>query len=121
LQSALADFMEQGHFARHLRKMRALYAVRRAYLTDALSQVFGDKLHVPVRAGGIHVLAYWKAGQTDASLAEAANARGLPIQALSAWHIRGQSEPGLMLGFANLISPAQTLTLVKRLRQAMTG
>ena len=49
MQSVVADFMEQGHFARHLKKMRALYATRREWLIDALGKVFGDALHVPPR------------------------------------------------------------------------
>jgi GntR family transcriptional regulator / MocR family aminotransferase len=106
-------------FARHLKKMRALYAARRGYLIDALAEVFGEALHVPARAGGIHVLAYLKSKHGDKALAEAANAQGLGIMALSQWRMRGRSPAGLLLGFANLATPAQALELVWRLGKAL--
>jgi GntR family transcriptional regulator / MocR family aminotransferase len=115
MQSAVADFMEQGHFARHLKKMRGLYATRRGYLIDALAEVFGETLEVPARTGGTHVLAYLKSTHSDIALAEAANAQGLAIMALSQWRVRGRSPAGLLLGFANLATTDQALELVWRL------
>lgn len=119
MQSVVADFMEQGHFGRHLKKMRALYATRRGYLIDALAEVFGETLHVPARIGGMHVLAYLKSKHSDKALAEAANAKGLAIMALSQWRMRGRSPAGLLLGFTNLATRAQALELVWRLGKAV--
>ena len=56
LQMAVGDFMEQGHFARHLRRMRTLYAQRRVWLVEALENTFGTRLHIQPQAGGIHVV-----------------------------------------------------------------
>jgi GntR family transcriptional regulator/MocR family aminotransferase len=50
-QAMVAAFMQQGHFARHLRKMRQLYAIRRGYLVEALERVFGSSLHIQPQAG----------------------------------------------------------------------
>lgn len=119
LQATVADFMEQGHFARHLKKMRALYAERRAYLTDALARVFGDALAIPPRAGGIHVLAYWTRQRDDRSLAQAANAQGFAVHALNTWSRRDGTPPGMLLGFTNLASARQTQDLVQRLHKAI--
>ncbi|MBN3769448.1 PLP-dependent aminotransferase family protein [Burkholderia sp. Se-20378] len=117
MQSVVADFMEQGHFARHLKKMRALYATRRAWLIDALVKVFGDALHIPPRAGGLHVVAYWRTAVDDRAVARMADAQGFSIQPLNDWSPGGRMPPGMMLGFTNLTSAQQALTLVRRLHR----
>ncbi|MGN6580715.1 MAG: PLP-dependent aminotransferase family protein [Bordetella sp.] len=118
-QATVADFMEQGHFSRHLKKMRALYGERRGYLVAALKQALGDALQIPDRAGGLHVLGYWKGEQSDRAAAQAAHAQGLAIHALSTWKMKGQADQGLLLGFANLGSAEAARGAVRRLLQAM--
>ncbi len=118
-QSMVADFMEQGHFARHLRKMRTLYAARRGYLVDALTQTMGGRLHVQPQAGGIHVLANLNARQSDKTLAAAAQARGLAVQALSNWRLRKSSQGGLLMGFANFATAEEAMASVRRLGAAL--
>jgi GntR family transcriptional regulator/MocR family aminotransferase len=118
-QATVADFMEQGHFARHIKKMRSLYATRRDYLVQALAQVFGGVLQVPDRAGGIHVLAYLKPKYNDKALAAAANADGLAVMALSEWHIRRRSPVGLLMGFANIATPEQAQEQVRWLKKIL--
>ncbi|MBN3743952.1 PLP-dependent aminotransferase family protein [Burkholderia sp. Se-20373] len=115
MQSVVADFMEQGHFARHLKKMRALYATRRAWLIDALGKVFGDALDIPARAGGLHVVAYWRTAVDDRAVARMAELQGLSVQPLNDWSPGGRMPPGMLLGFTNLTSAQQALTLVRRL------
>ncbi|MCR4470018.1 PLP-dependent aminotransferase family protein [Burkholderia sp. SCN-KJ] len=116
-QATVADFMDQGHFARHIKKMRSLYATRRNYLIQALAQVFGGELRVPDRAGGIHVLAYLKSKYNDKALAAAANSNGLAVRALSEWCIRRRSPVGLLMGFANIATPEEALDQVLRLQK----
>jgi len=62
LQAALADFVEQGHFARHLKRMRALYAERRVLIVRALEQAFGERLIVELPPGGIQFAAQFAEG-----------------------------------------------------------
>ncbi|RQT32667.1 MocR-like pyridoxine biosynthesis transcription factor PdxR [Burkholderia contaminans] len=121
MQSVVADFMEQGHFARHLKKMRALYATRRAWLIDALGKVFGDTLDIPPRAGGLHVVAYWRTAVDDRAFARMANLQGFSIQPLNDWSPGGRLPPGMLLGFTNLTSAQQALTLVRRLYRLVCG
>ena len=121
MQSVVADFMEQGHFARHLKKMRALYATRRAWLIDALGKVFGDALDIPPRAGGLHVVAYWRTAVDDRAVARMANLQGFSIQPLNDWSRGGGMPPGMLLGFTNLTSAQQALTLVRRLYRLVCG
>ena len=117
-QATVADFMEQGHFARHLKTMRSLYAERRGYLLDALAQVFGETLYVPARRGGIHVLAHSRTRCSDQTLAALANGAGLAVEALSGWGRQRTSPEGLLLGFTNLATPGQALGLCRRLEDA---
>ena|SRR6187402_690028 len=117
-QATVADFMEQGHFARHLRKMRLLYATRRGHLVDALTQAFGSHLQVQPQAGGIHVLANLNDRRDDKALAYAAQSRGLAVQALSDWQTRRTSHGGLLMGFTNIREPGMARTLTRQLMNA---
>lgn len=120
-QSMVADFMAQGHFARHLRKMRTLYAARRGYLVNALEQTMGKRLHVQPQAGGIHVLAHLNTRQNDKILTAAAGTKGLAVQALSDWRLRKSSQGGLLMGFANFATTEEAMASVRRLRAALAG
>ncbi|MBB5360024.1 GntR family transcriptional regulator/MocR family aminotransferase [Rhodanobacter sp. ANJX3] len=117
-QATVADFMEQGHFARHLRKMRLLYATRRGYLVDALTQAFGSHLQVQPQAGGIHVLANLTSRRDDKALAYAAQSRGLAVQALSDWQTHKTPQKGLLMGFTNISEPEMARTLTRQLMKA---
>jgi len=56
-QAALARFIEQGFFARHLRKMRAVYQARHQRIADALVHRFARHLEVVPSAAGLHLTA----------------------------------------------------------------
>jgi GntR family transcriptional regulator/MocR family aminotransferase len=118
--SVVADFMAQGHFARHIKRMRQLYAERRAALAAALHEVFAERFRIELQAGGMHLLAYLARAEKDTALIRKADAQGVVLNALSACtmeHDRGQ---GLVLGFTNI--PAQSaLKQAKRLERALTA
>ncbi|VVD68940.1 HTH-type transcriptional regulatory protein GabR [Pandoraea pneumonica] len=124
LQATVADFMAQGHFARHLRKMRALYAERRGFLVEALAQAFDGELKVAPQAGGIHALASLPRGRDDKALAAAAQQQGLAVQAVSQWQMRRASgaglaaRSGLLLGFTNIVSGDMATRLCEQLLAA---
>ncbi|WP_321290784.1 PLP-dependent aminotransferase family protein [Alcaligenes phenolicus] len=118
-QATVADFMEQGYFARHLRKMRALYAQRRAYLVQALQQILGERLQVQSQAGGIHVLANLRRAEDDRPLAKAAQEHGLAVQALSDWQISPAVLKGLLMGFANISDQGMADEWVERMSLAI--
>ncbi len=116
LQATVAEFIEQGHFGRHLRKMRTLYAARRGYLVDALQQQMSTTLDVQPQAGGIHILANLKTRQDDQALAQAAHTKGLAVRALGDWRMRKSSQGGLLMGFANFSAPEAAGAAVENLR-----
>jgi GntR family transcriptional regulator / MocR family aminotransferase len=96
-QMALAEFITAGHFARHLRRMRTLYAERRAVLVDALQDL---PFELTTSGAGMHLVA-WLPNDVDApQFIRAAAARGvftLPIHFLS---INPLPRAGILLGYA---------------------
>lgn len=114
-QAILSDFIEQGHFARHVKKMRSLYAQRRGFLARALAAQAGALFTVELQAGGMHLLARLPDGADDVALAARARAQGFGVAALSSWHAQGRGGAGLIMGFANLDSQASADQLVRRL------
>jgi GntR family transcriptional regulator/MocR family aminotransferase len=115
-QAVIAAFMEQGHFIRHLTRMRALYAERRQLLVDALHDVFGKQITVISPPAGLHLVVQFSGYQASSSkIAQLAQADGLGVQPLSAWHMQRPTIDGLLLGFTNVANKSAAQTLALRL------
>lgn len=119
LQATVSAFLYEGHFARHLKKMRTLYARRRQWLVDALQQQFGERLSINLQAGGMHLIAGLSEGD-DVELAQRARAIGLAVEPLSQWYLEARSRHGLVLGFTNIASAEQAAAVALRLAQVIT-
>ena len=119
-QAIVADFMMTGQFARHIKRMRALYAERRAALADALEKLLGTRLTIQLRDGGMHLFAALSAGDDDVHVAERAQAAGLAPAPLSPWVAEHRCAPALLLSFTN-IAPGSALPVVRRLARALEG
>lgn len=118
-QAVVADFMAQGYFARHVKKMRLLYARRRTLLAEALRKAFGDRVEIALSGGGMHLIMHVEGATSDAALAQRAQQAGLSCQALSERSASRSGPQGLMLGFTNIASAAQAQQIAKRLREAI--
>ena len=106
-QNVTAAFMAGGHFARHVKRMRGLYARRRAALANALSR----SVKVELTAGGMHLLVRLPDGMDDGEAVRRALAAGLAPAGLSALSIAHHPGHGLLLGFTNVREEeAETLT-----------
>lgn len=70
-QMALAVFITEGHFARHLRRMRLLYLERLDALIDALTRELGDMLDVEVPEAGFHLVAWLRSDLSSGTQAQA--------------------------------------------------
>ena len=99
-QMVVADFMIEGHFARHLKRMRRLYAERRDALATALRATFGDKLTLEVPPGGMHVIGRLSHCRNTAVLTERAQRAGLNL--LSSCIIGRSADFALLLSFTNI-------------------
>ncbi|MDQ6748710.1 MAG: PLP-dependent aminotransferase family protein [Candidatus Dormibacteraeota bacterium] len=117
-QMALADFMVEGHFARHVRKTRLLYLERRNALVVALNRELGDVLDVAVPEAGLHLVAWLRPGLPAPSAAARSAAQGLAILAISQLSLRPLPRDGLLLGFASA-SPAELQAGVHLLARAL--
>jgi GntR family transcriptional regulator/MocR family aminotransferase len=118
-QMALADFIAEGHFTRHLRKMRLLYLERRNVLVDVLTQEMGASLDVTVPEAGMHLVAWLSEGMSAQIVAQQAAAHGLSIQTISQSSLLPLQRDGLLFGFANA-SPKELRAGVKTLAQALS-
>lgn len=121
LQASVADFIEQGHFYRHLKRMRPIYRQRRAWLAQALDQQLSDYLTVASQDGGIQLLARFRQDGEDWRLAQDAWRCGLSVQALSDWRITEPTSDGLLMGFANFTQQGETERAVARLAELFKG
>ena len=97
LQRALTDFIAQGHFARHIRRMRMLYMERRALLIAALREM--TKLDIVSAEAGMHLVALLPRGADDWAISRRAAAAGLSAQPLSLCCLEKPKRPGLILGY----------------------
>ncbi|NKI69400.1 aminotransferase class I/II-fold pyridoxal phosphate-dependent enzyme [Collimonas pratensis] len=119
LQAGIADFIAEGHFSRHLKKMRLLYAERRAVTSRVFQEVLGDRIRIDLQPGGLHILAKLAAHESDVMLADHARAAGLASPPLSPWYIHAKPQQGLLMGFANVVDEKEALRLALKLKQAL--
>ncbi len=102
VQAAVADFIDKGNLARHIRRMRLLYAERRAALTAALRAEVGSLLGIELQAGGMHLLARLPRGSNDTFLVAKLSRRGIAAAPLSTCGADRPFAAGLLLGFTNI-------------------
>jgi len=112
-QAALADFMNEGHFTRHLRRMRRLYAERRAYFLSAAEKYLGEWLHFHGTESGIQLVGIFRKDCDDAAIARAALAQGINVSPLSMQYRHGKPERGLAMGFAAMDAAATERGMIK--------
>jgi len=119
-QEVLADFMSLGHFGRHIRSMRQLYAQRRKVLIQSLQQELGQMLEVHGAEAGMHVTITLPAGQNDVEITAKAAADGLWVTPLSPSYSGEKARHGLVLGFGS--TPAEQIhRAVCRLRALLVN
>ena len=119
VQPALAQFMEQGHFALHIRRMRRIYAARRERLIHVLQEHAGSAFTVDAPPSGLSVLLRLPKQVDDETLVKDLAARQIECQALSGYYHGPSAEKGLLLGFAgfsekDLAAAARKLAEVMR-------
>lgn len=100
LQDALADFVNDGYFAAHIRKMTRIYHARRDWLIEALCSTEDTELKVDPPTGGMQLLASLTSRRDDEKITQRLADAGVTVRPLSR-HFTGEiTEWGLFLGFA---------------------
>jgi GntR family transcriptional regulator/MocR family aminotransferase len=98
-QAAMTDFIHDGHFARHIRRMRMLYLDRRTALVEAIQNQMGDKLEVIGSEAGMHLVALLPPGVSDVALSKKAAEIGISAMPLSSCYLKPPARGGLILGY----------------------
>jgi GntR family transcriptional regulator/MocR family aminotransferase len=119
-QAVLADFIGEGHFARHLRRMRMAYRERLEALTDAAARSCRGALRLRPTRTGLHAIADLEGADAGRVSREAA-ARGVEATPLSAYYAgRGRRANALVLGFA-AVRPEAARRGMERLAAAIAA
>ena len=120
VQAVASEFIREGHFARHIRRMRLTYAKRRRALIGAIRDEFGKQAAVSGDEAGMHLALLIDGLRNDHQIAAKAAENSLLLSALSPLYLGKSCRQGFVLGFGNTrltqIAPAvrQLKLLVKR-------
>lgn len=105
-QAMVAEFVAEGHFARHIQRMRRIYNERRVLTIEALERSLPQGMQVERSPGGMHLVLRLPKDVNDTALAEQLLGRGMSVQALSRWAASSQRQSGLLLSFTNCATAA---------------
>lgn len=103
MQAALARFITEGLFARHVRRMREIYAKRHYEIRAVLEDLLDHRLQPLPSAGGLHLAALLLPHRyDDRVIADLAHAAGVGIQPISQFAVHTHSSPGLVIGYGGI-------------------
>lgn len=98
-QAVLCDFMVNGHMARHLRRMRNLYAERLATLMEGARDHLAGLLEISHVRAGLYTIGFLRNGMTSRQAEKLAAAQGIEVLAVDRCTLRGPDPHALLLGF----------------------
>jgi GntR family transcriptional regulator/MocR family aminotransferase len=103
-QAALATYIDEGHLARHIRKMRRIYAERHAMIAATLQKDFAPWLVTIPAVTGMHLTATLRSRRRkhERKIAARAAARNVGFDLLSTHRSSGRPRPGLVLGYGSI-------------------
>jgi GntR family transcriptional regulator/MocR family aminotransferase len=101
-QAILSDFINEGYFARHIIRMRALYQERQAILIEAAERELGGLLEVNSAEAGMHLIGWLPNKVDDQLISRQAASAGVDVRPLSFYCIEVKQRPGLLLGYTSL-------------------
>ncbi|HEY8969316.1 MAG TPA: PLP-dependent aminotransferase family protein [Puia sp.] len=100
-QMILTDFIKEGYFHRHLRRMRSVYSVRLQCLLEELETHLSEYLSFTDPAAGMHLAAFFKKPVDEDRLLQAAARKGLVLLSLREYTIGTCHRPGILLGYSS--------------------
>lgn len=98
-QAILAEFIAEGHFVRHVRRMRKLYEKRQEILVSECKKQLKDLLEVEKADAGMHVVGWLPEGVDDQTISEKAMTRNLKLAPISGYSNKKLKRGGLILGY----------------------
>jgi len=118
-QSIVSDFISEGHFARHIQRMRKLYAERREAVTAGLGGILKKHMRIDSPPGGMHLILRMRNQRSDRRLVARMREVGLYGEAMSDWMMDNAGEPALLVGFTNIASQDDAEKLGRRILKAL--
>ena len=103
-QNILYQFMEEGHYERHLNRMRAVYKAKHDVLITGLKS-FEEQFVIKGEYAGLHLLLTDLKGRTEEELIKEAEQAGVKVYGMSGYFIHEEHNnypPTIVLGFASL-------------------
>jgi GntR family transcriptional regulator/MocR family aminotransferase len=100
VQHTVAEFLREGHYLRHLRKMKRLYAARRQKLAETIRELVPSDYVVDAE-GGLAVRLNLPPRYDDVAASERALQYGMAPVPLSLWYLSAPAQGGLLLGITN--------------------
>jgi GntR family transcriptional regulator/MocR family aminotransferase len=117
-QAVVAEFLAEGHFARHVRRMRALYGERQAEMVAAGRRELAGVIDIGPADAGMHLVGRLPRWISDRAASRAAAELGVVAPPISAYSIRRAGAGGLMLGYAG-VNTRQIRDGIRKLASAM--
>ncbi len=100
-QAVLAEFIAEGHFTSHIRRMRTLYGQRRELMLATIAKRYGDTLEIVGGDAGLHLVLRLPDGVDDRAVAAEALAENIVVRPLSGYYARrDDAGSGLLIGYA---------------------
>lgn len=100
-QAVVATYMREGYFARHIHRMRSLYAKRGSILRDCARYHLGDVLTIERPAAGLHLVGWLPEGIDDREMAHKAERQSIIAPPLSAYRMESTGRGAVLLGYAS--------------------
>ncbi len=116
-QAVLTDFINEGHFSRHLRKMRTLYFRRQTFFLTIANEHLSDMMTVPSLEGGLHLIGWLKEETSESDLLNAAEDAGIELTPTSLYQRLPIKQASVLIGYAPY-SEEQLYESVLALKQA---
>jgi GntR family transcriptional regulator/MocR family aminotransferase len=114
-QAIVTAFITEGHFARHIQRMRKLYAERREATAAGLESVLGKYLQIDSQPGGMHLILRLHGRRSDRRLVARMREGGLYGEALTDWTMERHGASALLLNFTNIASRSTAENLGRRI------
>jgi len=105
-QAVVAEFIDEGHFASHIRRMRRIYAERHEALCEAATKKLRGLLDIVPTESGLHTIGHLRGNVSELDAWKAADARRITASPIARFSIAPVALSGLVLGFGG-IAPAQ--------------
>ena len=119
-QAVMTDFIRDGHFARHIRRMRMLYADRRRALVQAIRGQMAKTVEIAGAEAGMHLVAMLPPGTNDVTVSRKAAHLGVSATPLSTCYLKPPAQPGLILGYGG-VNERQIQEGVRKLALSLTA